>query len=388
MAKYPTNWEEYEHGRSSSYQGSVTSTASAVHFDRSTEADRLVPPDRHDSNGSLDLQRKRHVCLLARMSSISMRINSFTQAGGVNSLENFARSWQRAVAFHEFTPTRASFAITEDGSQPDIRRLRDAERSSVQPRSLLRQQLEHEGRREMAVHDSGEDVQQLPPDAASPRSLSASPNRDTVFPASYRSSAFSASFGGTYGSLSAWTNETTRETASRLFMEQQTTGIQEPDKDVEPMLIRRVQQEDGKMVMEVVGQSTIYQTVLNSTNVLIGVGLLSLPLGIKYAGWLIGLLFLSVSAIVTGYTARLLGKCLTVDRNQITFSDLAYIAFGPRAQFLINASLAIVGLLMFGDMLRDEITANIFVTKGYPKSISYMIAICISIIPLTKIPLK
>lgn len=316
-----------------------------------------------------------------------MRINSFTQAGGVNSLENFARSWQRAVAFHEFTPTRASFAITEDGSQPDIRRLRDAERSSVQPRSLLRQQLEHEGRREMAVHDSGEDVQQLPPDAASPRSLSASPNRDTVFPASYRSSAFSASFGGTYGSLSAWTNETTRETASRLFMEQQTTGIQEPDKDVEPMLIRRVQQEDGKMVMEVVGQSTIYQTVLNSTNVLIGVGLLSLPLGIKYAGWLIGLLFLSVSAIVTGYTARLLGKCLTVDRNQITFSDLAYIAFGPRAQvfigllFTLELTAACVALfVLFADSL------NILI-PGWGL-LEFKIVCGVIMIPLSFVPLR
>ncbi|MCJ1331297.1 hypothetical protein MMC10_007986 [Thelotrema lepadinum] len=266
-----------------------------------------------------------------------MRINSLTHAGGVNSIENFARSWQRAVAFHEITPTRGSFALAEDESQPDLRRRHAEERPSAQPRSLIRQQLEQQGRPEMAVHDSNDDVHPLTPNAASPSQvLSASPNKDIFSHASHLSSPFSTSFGGTYGSLSAHTNETTRDTATRLFLEQQASGIQEPDKDREPMLVKRVEEEDGTMTLQVVGQSTIYQTILNSTNVLIGVGLLSLPLGIKYAGWVVGLSFLCISAVVTGYTARLLGKCLTVDRNLITFSDLAYIAFGSKAQVLIG----------------------------------------------------
>ena len=257
-----------------------------------------------------------------------MRINSLTHAGGVNSIESFARSWQRAVAFHEITPTRGSFAIADDDGQPDLRRIHREERPSAQPKSLIRQQLEQQGRPEMAVHDSNEDLHPLSPNAASPgQLLSASPNRDIFSHASHLSSPLSASFGGMYGSLPAYGNETLRDTAARLFLEQQATGIQEPDKDREPMLVKRVEQEDGKMTLEVVGQSTIYQTILNSTNVLIGVGLLSLPLGIKYAGWIVGLLFLCISAVVTGYTARLLGKCLTVDRNLITFSDLAYIAY-------------------------------------------------------------
>ena len=227
--------------------------------------------------------------------------------------------------------------LAEDDSQPDLRRLPDEERSPVQTRSLLRQQLEREGRPEMAVQDSSEDVHHLTPNATSPGpALVGSPSRDIFSHASHLSSPFSASFGGTYGSLSARTNETTRDTAARLFLEQQATGAQEPDKDREPMLVKRVEQEDGKMTLEVIGQSTIYQTILNSTNVLIGVGLLSLPLGIKYAGWLVGLSFLTISAAATAYTARLLGKCLTVDRNLITFSDIAYVAFGSRAQILIG----------------------------------------------------
>jgi len=43
---------------------------------------------------------------------------------------------------------------------------------------------------------------------------------------------------------------------------------------------------------------------------------------------------------------------------------------------------------MFGDSVRDEITSNIFLTEGYPAALSVFIAICIAIIPLTKIPLN
>ena len=50
-------------------------------------------------------------------------------------------------------------------------------------------------------------------------------------------------------------------------------------------------------------------------------------------------------------------------------------------------SMGAVGLLMFGDHVRDEITANIFATPGYPRAISLFIVICVAIIPLTKLPL-
>ena len=56
--------------------------------------------------------------------------------------------------------------------------------------------------------------------------------------------------------------------------------------------------------------------------------------------------------------------------------------------FLIDLGMACAGILMFGDGVRDEITSNIFLTQGYPRIISVFIALCISIIPLTKIPLN
>lgn len=57
-------------------------------------------------------------------------------------------------------------------------------------------------------------------------------------------------------------------------------------------------------------------------------------------------------------------------------------------QYLLDLSMAVVGLLMFGDGIRDEVTSNILKTKGYPEALSVCIVVFISIVPLTKVPLK
>lgn len=56
--------------------------------------------------------------------------------------------------------------------------------------------------------------------------------------------------------------------------------------------------------------------------------------------------------------------------------------------YIIDVGMACAGILMFGDGVREEVTSNIFLTEGFPKGISVFIAICIAIIPLTKIPLN
>jgi vesicular inhibitory amino acid transporter len=68
------------------------------------------------------------------------------------------------------------------------------------------------------------------------------------------------------------------------------------DKEREPLLVQAVTTESGRVEHVIVGQSTLPQTVFNSVNVLIGIGLLSLPLGIRYSGWLV----VSLSAGGTG----------------------------------------------------------------------------------------
>jgi vesicular inhibitory amino acid transporter len=112
------------------------------------------------------------------------------------------------------------------------------------------------------------------------------------------------------------------------------------------------------VVNVVVGQSTLPQTVCNSVNTLIGVGILALPLAMNYSGWILGLLFFVFAALATCYTAKLLAKCADVDGSLITFADLAFVSFGPWARVgvsvlfileLLGACVALV--VLFADSL-------------------------------------
>jgi vesicular inhibitory amino acid transporter len=130
------------------------------------------------------------------------------------------------------------------------------------------------------------------------------------------------------------------------------------DLDRGPLLVKHVQHEDGTQEDIIVGQSTVPQTIFNSVNVLIGIGLLSLPLAMKHAGWILGLSFLVFSAVATSYTAKILAKCLDVDQSVVTYADLAYISFGQHARLvtsflfcleLLGACVALV--VLFADSL-------------------------------------
>ena len=50
--------------------------------------------------------------------------------------------------------------------------------------------------------------------------------------------------------------------------------------------------------------------------------------------------------------------------------------------------MAVAGVLMFGNDVRDEMTSNILASSAYPRTLSVCIIVFIAIIPLTKIPLK
>lgn len=54
----------------------------------------------------------------------------------------------------------------------------------------------------------------------------------------------------------------------------------------------------------------------------------------------------------------------------------------------MDAITAVIGVLMFGDNVMDEITSNILTTSGYPQALTFLLCAMISIIPLTKIPLN
>ncbi|KAI9697957.1 MAG: hypothetical protein M1836_004310 [Candelina mexicana] len=389
-SRQPMNWEDYDHG-DSSRRGSGDSGSDQARFDDSSPAstsERLKIPkqkQREESgNGDTeqDLRRQR-------------------QLGGVNSIENFARSWQRAAGFYELTPrrdsSRHSFAEGYDESgearHPDGRE--DSQPRSQIPRetrSLLHEQLQsQEAGPESEIRDdtlSGAEDDAADTARSSTRTGRTSGHDAGIFPNSSRfASPFGGSYGASYGTLASRVNESSMRHAGRLFQEQQAVGSQEPDKEREPLLVKRVTREDGQVVNVVVGQSTLPQTVFNSVNVLIGVGLLSLPLGIKYSGWLIGLLFLTFAAITTSYTAKILAKCLDVDNALITFADLAYASFGHKARiatsvlFSVELVATCVALIV---LFSDAFDALI---PGFG-AVGWKVVCGIIIIPLNFLPLR
>lgn len=323
---------------------------------------------------------------------MSMRINALRDAGGVNSLNNFARSWQRAAGFFEITPVRPSFRIESEGEEDHFPR--SGLSAGQDGRSLLRAALEHDGRRasDNAIQEDGDqgptEETHLLPQGVEQRLQQRRSHRDeSIFSIEPSlASPFGGSYGTSYGSLSAQVNESSMRHAGRLFTEQQLKGVTEPEQAREPLLVKQIE-EDGHIVNVVVGQSTLPQTVFNSVNVLIGVGLLSLPLALRYSGWVIGMIFFLYSALATSYTAKLLAKCLDVDSSLITFADLAYVSFGNRARvavsmlFSVELLAACVALIV---LFADSLDALI---PGWGV-LSWKIVCGILLIPLGFLPLR
>lgn len=316
-----------------------------------------------------------------------MRINSLAQAGGPNSLENFARSWSRAAAFVEIPPRHPSFVVSEHEEEP-VGAVPSGERPPLaQFRSLLRQQLERHGTSSSPIVDEQAASQEPDEDASLKLGVAKSPPEESICSpdrAPLLGPPFASSYGGIYGSPSSRTASTHH--AGELYQEYQAKDRHQLDKDQQPLLIKVVEQKDGKITQVVIGQSTLPQTIFNSVNVLIGVGLLSLPLGLKYSGWLIGMLFLFFAAIATRYTAALLAKCMETDHTLITFSDLAWKAFGVKTRiakgllFTVELLAACVALVvLFADSL-DALVAGWGVVQW--KLFCGLVLIPLSFVPL------
>lgn len=111
-------------------------------------------------------------------------------------------------------------------------------------------------------------------------------------------------------------------------------------------------------------------------------------MGIKYAGWLCGMLILFGAAAVTSYTAKLLARCMDLDPSLITFSDLAYISFGRNARittsilFTLELLAACVALLvLFADSME-------LLFQGVLTSTEWKIVCAFILMPLNFLPLR
>ncbi|KAI1777707.1 transmembrane amino acid transporter protein-domain-containing protein [Hypoxylon cercidicola] len=544
-ARQPTTWDQYDRGASPGRSDSLSSSIG----DQSVHSEDQALLGEHGGDGQEDWPHRT-----GRRSSVTNRLINI---GGVNSIRSFSRSWQRAAVFPEIIPQQPSFVfapgqepVQNADSSPYTRRDVDVEAG---PRtSLLHRDLEDARSPDNVDYEEsgpagtpparseGQDGERkrLGDDLHRVASPSGSVRSNSIFsiPPHLAVAPLVGSYGSvrSYGTVDSTATHSTMVHAADLWRQQRESGANVPDGGRPPIIVKEVEQE-GRIVLAVSGQSTLPQTVVNSTNVLIGVGLLSLPMGLKYAGWVCGLIALLLCAAVTSWTARLLAKCMDLDPTMITFSDIAFISFGRKARIMtavlftlellaacvalivlfadslallfpgalsvtewkvvctlimiplqfaplsllsftsfigvvsclsiviivildgllktqtpgsliepaatylfpanwltlplsfgllmspwgghsvfpnvyrdmrhpyrykeavtytfsftliVDAAVAIVGLIMFGDGVRDEITGNILETTGYPHALNILLVIFIAIIPLTKIPLN
>ena len=402
----PPTWGSYERGgRTASTDSNLSHNH--IHFDEGSE--QHADGTASGAGGAYEHGGNAEHGLKARRSSMSMRINSIRQAGGVNSIDNFARSWQRAAGFYEIAPVRNSFRHSDAG-EGDFGR-ESVEGTPRDPRSLLRQAFQEHERNRTGGANTGEALEEDYEDnnGHASNSKSGSSNSgtvrgenqpllqerlsgvhdDSIFSIEPQlASPFGGSYGSTWGSLKSNLNEPAMRHAGRLFRQQQISGSTDPDKEREPLLVKQIEEEDGRVVTVVVGQSTLPQTIFNSVNVLIGVGLLALPLAMRYAGWIPGLIFFFFAAASTKYTAKILAKCLDVDNSLITFADLAYVSFGSKARiatsilFTLELLASCVALVV---LFSDSLNA---LTHGSLGLTTWKIVCGIILVPLSFLPLR
>ena len=247
-------------------------------------------------------------------SSITNRLTALTDIGGVNSIRSFTKSWQRAAGFSEVIPQRPSFVLAPDqapiggglsgdvtpyGGQPDIEAPAP---STAHPPSLLRQHLEAAfAQGQGQGHQSPARAESPEPSAGHPlyrpsshesrgggehKMLLPLGGLENELTQAFRVGSHTTTSGGSifaipphlatppivgsygsvadYGTIRSEASRASMAQAAALWRQQQEVGGNVPDGELAPILVKEVEQ-DGKFVLTVEGQSTLPQTVFNST---------------------------------------------------------------------------------------------------------------------------
>ncbi|KAJ3254373.1 hypothetical protein HDU77_004111 [Chytriomyces hyalinus] len=78
---------------------------------------------------------------------------------------------------------------------------------------------------------------------------------------------------------------------------------------------------EEREVVDDLATSTPLQATLNSANVMLGMGIITLPYGLHISGWVLGISMLTLFALTAQFTAKLLAKCMQVPFPEISDDD-------------------------------------------------------------------
>ncbi|CAO3597696.1 unnamed protein product [Absidia cylindrospora] len=153
------------------------------------------------------------------------------------------------------------------------------------------------------------------------------------------------------------------------------------------LILRDEYNEDVQHQTHNIPQSSFLQSVFNSVNVLVGIGALALPLGIRYGGWLIGLSVFLFCTISTNYSAKILARCLdAAPPGALTYADMGAAAFGERGRGIISGvfilelfTLGVAMAILLGDGLETLFGLDMITTR--------LISFCV-LTPMTFLPIS
>ncbi|KAM7511314.1 hypothetical protein LguiB_010189 [Lonicera macranthoides] len=138
------------------------------------------------------------------------------------------------------------------------------------------------------------------------------------------------------------------------------------------------------------GSSTSFlKTCFNGLNAKSGIGILSISYALSSGGWL-SLILLLIIAASTFYTGLLIKKCMDVDPEIRTYSDIGYRAFGTKGRMAIsvimNLELYLVAtgfLILEGDNLYNLFPGTGFEIGGISVSgrQSFVVVVGIIVLP-------
>lgn len=164
-----------------------------------------------------------------------------------------------------------------------------------------------------------------------------------------------------------------------------------PHSDEENLLTRAVSRVSFASEIMILGNSTTPQTVFNSVNTLMGIAMLSLSFGFRLTGWVLGTFILILCSWTTNKTAKILGAILKKHPELYTYGDIAYLYGGKRFQLMatLTFTLDLLGacimlVLLFGDsfaLLFPSINIVFF------KFLIVAITFFMSLLPLTVLSL-